>query len=138
MTKETKEITITKEIYRAEDGTEFVSRLRCEDYEWELNQKKRKQAIEPLKVYLNEVNWPSICNPDGPAHEYHWYKVNSENDVKLVCDGLKDYHRDFRDYKNVMPYLKFSPTYILPTISNVLKGSDVCVTNVIPMYSMSV
>lgn len=104
---------ISKEttIYIAEDGKEFESAFACEDYEFDLKLARKEAAIAPLKMNFNEVDWPSICDPDGPEHEYHWYKVCCKEDVKHVCEALSAYNRDFKDYRNILPYLHFETTY---------------------------
>lgn len=103
-------VTEVKSIYIAEDGKEFTSMLDCEEYEWELRQKAGEEMAEGLRADLNKASWPSIANPYS-KHEFHWFLIQNEEDLKTFCKAYSSYDRSLKDIENVKRYVSY-PDYI--------------------------
>lgn len=111
MRKYTKPVTIEKEIFVAEDGTEFDKELDCENYEWELTQSKKEKLASALSYDANRFDWASMVNPNGSQHEYKWFKVKNDEDLKLFCNSYESYCRELRKIDVVKKYVNY-PDYI--------------------------
>ena len=71
-----------KEVYIADDGTEFESKWLCEEYEFE---KLRKPLLDKLQ---KSVELEYFANFDGQEHaenhDYQWYFIRNEEDVDVL------------------------------------------------------
>lgn len=144
MRTETREVTTTKIMYIAEDGKEFENPWSCQTYEEELRWVKMEQAAERLRFDANNFDWPSLADPTGPDHEYKWFKVCSDKDLKLFCDAYTPYCRDLKDIEYVKEYIRYGyPDYIClvdyprgesdskwNTLSKLLEQSDVFLSQI--------
>ena len=88
----TKNITmeVQKEIYIAEDGTEFDTKQKCSSYEFRKKKEKLIEATEKLRIEdLDEVI-PLVDSEISENNMFRWYKVNNKDDyevLKKACVG---------------------------------------------------
>lgn len=106
----TKSVTIQKEVYEAIDGKEFESKWECEEYEYQLIQSKKEKAAESIAYDANTFDWASLTNPNS-NHEYKWFKIRNDKDLKIFCDCYQSYCPNLNDFENVKRYIRF-PDYI--------------------------
>jgi len=83
-----REKTIKETCYVAFDETEFETAQACEEYETEMLQKQARKEIENLK--LNITTPPISTGYVNDEHEYVWYRVNNEEDVKKIARAYND------------------------------------------------
>ena len=109
--------TITKIIYIAEDGTEFLSSWSCENYEDELRQDKLEtECDEKLRVYTTNSNYPSMLNLNW-LPSYRLYLIKNETDLDLFIktftywfsnlEARWEVDKKFFEYPNVMCIVEF-------------------------------
>lgn len=144
MRTDTREVTTTKTMYIAEDGIEFDNPWNCQMHEEELRWTRMEKAAERLRFDANTFDWPSLADPTGPDHEYKWFKVCSNEDLKLFCDSYTPYCRDLKDVEYVKEYIRYGyPDYIClvdyphgesdnkwNTLSKLLEQSDVFLSQI--------
>ena len=79
-------------IYIAEDGKEFSTRVHCENYERELEDARLRAGAEKLElkeldIYPLDIDAQYISD----AHSFAWYKVNNAEEFATI---LKAYNMD--------------------------------------------
>ena len=78
-----------KEIYIANDGTEFDTKWKCQKYEEEIEAKARIESIRDLKIEFEGLP----LNDDGcysDTSTYRWYKVCNEEELDKVNEAFDD------------------------------------------------
>lgn len=110
MEKYTKSITIEKEMFVATDGQEFESEWECEDYENSLVQAEKEKLTKSISYDANRFDWASMANPHS-KHEYKWYKIKNDEELKVFCDYYQSYCRNLKDLNIVKKYISY-PDYI--------------------------
>lgn len=72
------------------DGKEFKTKNECEMYEMRILRNQQIDKSEKLRIYeLTEVI-PVVVKDADPAAYFRWYKIESEDDFKLL-EGIYDY-----------------------------------------------
>lgn len=71
-----------KEVYIADDGTEFDSKWKCEEYEFDTLKKPLLDKLQRSKEL------ETFANFDGQEyaehHDYQWYFIRNEEDVDIL------------------------------------------------------
>ena len=85
-------------IYIAEDGKEFDTKVDCESHEREIEYAKLRAEAEVFE--LKELNDTYPLDAEGGEvlenHCYKWYKVNNAEELNTVANL---YNGDFGDFK---------------------------------------
>jgi len=78
------EKTVTK--YVAEDGTEFLTRAACMDYEL----RKALDGLDGIECCLEAENHPNIdAGEYMENHGYRWFRPHSKEDVDALNNAFK-------------------------------------------------
>lgn len=85
-------------IYIAEDGREFSTKVDCENYERELEDARLRAGAERFEI--KELNDTYPLDTDGQEiqenHCYKWYRVNNTEELNIVANL---YNEDFGEFK---------------------------------------
>lgn len=76
------------EIFTAEDGREFLSKIECRDYETK-RARQQNSKIEENLLQFQASDLDSVI-----FDETKWYYVYSENDVKAIADVMYGYIKE--------------------------------------------
>lgn len=71
-----------KEVYIAEDGTEFDSKLKCEKYEFD---NLKKPLLGNLQRCKELDDYPNFDGQEySEWHNYRWYFIRNEEDIDIL------------------------------------------------------
>ena len=71
-----------KEVYIADDGTEFDSKWKCEQYEFEM---LKKPILDNLQRCEELDDCPNFDGQEyAEHHNYRWYFIRNDEDVDIL------------------------------------------------------
>ena len=112
MEKKTK--TITKDIFIANDGTEFDNEYNCIRYEEEKKQESLEKKVEEELGFKTETDFPAMLNLRY-KHEYKLFLIKNEQDLDLFVKTYEYWFTKLETYWQVN-----KKTFVYPDVLCIL------------------
>lgn len=112
MEKKTK--TIIKDIFIANDGTEFNNEDSCIDYEREMEQENLEKKVEKELGIKTQADFPAMLNLRY-NHEYKLFLIKNEQDLDLFIKTYEYWFTNLETYWQVN-----KETFVYPNILCIL------------------
>jgi hypothetical protein len=101
MQKKTIMQTVEKDIYIADDGTEFATSEQCESYEE--YRKTSEGKVDKMRDYSLDGLIPiHRVNARFPAKDFHWYRVQNEEDWNTLQEVIHHVSTEPRCYPDLI------------------------------------
>ena len=102
---------VEKEEFIAKDGKSFDDAWDCATYEMDLDQEEKEKKCERMrydvKVHIN----PEVKDFEQ-RYEVMWFKVNSHEELKELCDCYKWWTRTLEDMTEIEKLVTNYPDYV--------------------------
>jgi len=112
MVRKTK--TIVKEIFIANDGTEFNNEDDCICYEQEKAQENLERKVEKELGFKTQADFPSMLNPRY-KYEYKLFLIKNEQDLDLFVKTYDYWFTNLEKYPQVN-----KKTFVYPDVLCIL------------------